>query len=230
MSRTSGRRAFTIALIGGDGSGKSSVARRLIEDSRFDLAYMYMGPSFSSASHLLPTSRAVLGLQRVRARSHPDRNPSSDSLESRNRPSSLPRFLVRSLLQYSEVLHREVRVRFALRRGDAVVFDRHILFEIWPTEHPTTAVERARNVYARLLRFTCRRPERTVVLIADPEVMLERKGETDRAYLERRNREWLEMAAADSTLVVVDANQDLDDVYRDVTALLATVCESDVVR
>lgn len=220
MSRASSRKAYTVALIGGDGSGKSSLARRLIEDPRFHFDYMYMGPSLSSASHLLPSSHLVLRIRRMRARGRPGLVPAPDSLESRNKPSSLPRFLARSLLQLSEVLHREVRVRLLLRQGRQVVFDRHILFEIWPIENPTTAVERARNVYARLLRFTCRQPEHTMLLIADPDVMLERKGETDTAYLERRNGEWLRMAAADPSISVVDANQCLDEVYRHVTTEL----------
>jgi thymidylate kinase len=220
MSVARGRKAHTVALIGGDGSGKSSVARRLVEDPRFEFTYVYMGPSLSSASHMLPTSRLVLRLKRVRARSTPDLEPASDLLESRDRPSSLHRFLARSVLQFSEVVHREIRVRLLLRRGVDVVFDRHILFEIWPIPEPATAFERARNTYARLLKATCRHPDRALLLVADPEVMLDRKGETDRAYLERRNNEWLEMAAADPSTSVVDANQAFDDVYVDVIAML----------
>ena len=222
MSKAVRPKGRTVALIGGDGSGKSSVARRLVDDSEFRFTYLYMGPSLSSASHLLPSSRVVLAIKRFR---HPDsaaRSLDSDTLESRDRPSSIARFLLRSLVQFSEVVHREVRVRFRLRRGIDVVFDRHVLFEIWPVEHPTAVLERTRNAYARLLRLTCRPPDRTLLLVADPEVMLSRKGETDTGYLERRNLEWLEMAAADPSMSLVDANRSLDEVYLQVHALVSS--------
>lgn len=212
--------ARTVALIGGDGSGKSSVARALVQDPNLSFTAMYMGPSLTSASHLLPTSRLYLRLKRLASRGRPEPRPHPDTLESRDRPSTLPRLIARSGLQLSEVVHREVRVRRMLRRDRDVVFDRHILFEIWPVDEPANRVERVRNRYAKLLRRVCRAPDLTILLIADPETLLARKGETDVSYLARRNDEWMAMAQDDPSVVVVDAGQSLEAVCAQVVGML----------
>jgi hypothetical protein len=52
-------RCRTVALIGPDGCGKTSVARLLLQTSRVSMKYLYMGLSIDSSNAALPTSRLV---------------------------------------------------------------------------------------------------------------------------------------------------------------------------
>jgi GTPase SAR1 family protein len=48
---------FTVALIGGDGAGKTTIANRLVEDLPFRVKYLYMGFSTISSNAALPTTK-----------------------------------------------------------------------------------------------------------------------------------------------------------------------------
>ena len=52
-------RFATIALIGVDGSGKTTVAKALLETCPLPLKYVYMGTSIESSNAALPTSRLI---------------------------------------------------------------------------------------------------------------------------------------------------------------------------
>ena len=60
------RRGFTLALIGPDGAGKTTVARRLAEVLPLPVTYLYMGVSPESSNLLLPTTRLVHAVRRAR--------------------------------------------------------------------------------------------------------------------------------------------------------------------
>ena len=50
----------TVALIGADGSGKTSVAKLLVERHPDKMKYLYMGSNFESSNVALPTSRLIV--------------------------------------------------------------------------------------------------------------------------------------------------------------------------
>ena len=56
------RAGFTVALIGPDGAGKTTVARALDSELPFPVAYLYMGVNPDSSNHLLFTTRVVHAL------------------------------------------------------------------------------------------------------------------------------------------------------------------------
>jgi hypothetical protein len=59
--------AFTVALIGPDGAGKTTVARRLEQTGlEVPVKYLYMGINADASNHLLPTTRLVRALKRAR--------------------------------------------------------------------------------------------------------------------------------------------------------------------
>lgn len=217
-----GRRRIgrTVALLGGDGAGKSTIAQLLVEDPELHFTAVYMGPSLDSASHLLPTSRVARWLKRVVGSKRSKTKPTSDTAAQRRRRTPLPRLVVRSVGQYSEVVHRELRVWVERRRGLDVVFDRHILHELSLYPDPATVSERFRNGYVRLLRMTCRRPDLTVLLHADPATLLARKGETDARYLRERNEGWRDQIENDASATIIDATTPLDEVYASVRRLV----------
>ncbi len=225
---------ITIALVGGDGSGKSTIARRLAADPSLGVKYIYMGPSLESASHLLPWSRLALRFKlarlRRRAGSKPSAStspPSTHTLEQRERPSSVVRFVLRSANQYVELLYRLAITRKYQRQGFHVVFDRHILYEISAPSNASGAMAWFRSRYVRLLGRTCPRPSIAVLLLASPQAMLDRKGETSLEYLARRNQGWIEMAARRPELVQVSADADPDEVYASVLELIGLPTATD---
>ena len=58
-SEKSKRRGFTIALIGPDGAGKTTLAEKLQRNLPFPIRYLYMGVSLESSNVTLPTSRLI---------------------------------------------------------------------------------------------------------------------------------------------------------------------------
>ena len=60
------RGGFTVALIGPDGAGKTTVARALEGALPFPVEYLYMGVNPDSSNHLLFTTRAVHAFRRRR--------------------------------------------------------------------------------------------------------------------------------------------------------------------
>jgi hypothetical protein len=57
-------KVFTVALIGGDGSGKTTIARKLEQSDRIPAKRLYMGMSAQSSDIALPTTRLVLYVKR----------------------------------------------------------------------------------------------------------------------------------------------------------------------
>src|SRR5206468_4969403 len=54
----------TVALIGADGSGKTTLARALERGGELPIQYVYMGVNGQAASHMLPSTRVLLALKR----------------------------------------------------------------------------------------------------------------------------------------------------------------------
>ena len=48
-----------VAVLGADGAGKSTVTARLVADLPYAVRRMYLGVGAESATHALPTTRAV---------------------------------------------------------------------------------------------------------------------------------------------------------------------------
>ena len=55
----------TVALIGADGAGKTTVARRLPDLLPVPVRYLYMGVSTDSSNVMLPTTRVTRRIKRA---------------------------------------------------------------------------------------------------------------------------------------------------------------------
>src|SRR5206468_11488099 len=54
---------FTVALIGPDGAGKTTVSRRIEQSLPVPVKYIYMGVNTDASNVMLPTTRAIHALK-----------------------------------------------------------------------------------------------------------------------------------------------------------------------
>ncbi len=72
----------TVALIGADGAGKTTIGHRLEKESTLPMKYIYMGENPESGNHTLPTTRMILKVKRALGKSsHDGWTARSDAVE-----------------------------------------------------------------------------------------------------------------------------------------------------
>jgi thymidylate kinase len=220
------RVGFTVALIGPDGAGKTTVARALEGALPFPVEYLYMGVNPDSSNHLLFTTRVVHALRRRRG-ARPDtagpRDPQeTDAVSSRGfarRNLRSARSFVRLANRLAEEWHRALLASLHRRRGIVVVFDRHFFADYFAYD---IAAKPRRTASRRLHGFILSRlypkPDLVIYLDAPADVLFERKGEGTVESLERRRREYLELGKVLDGFAVVDASRPVEAVTHEVAA------------
>lgn len=221
----------TIALVGLDGAGKTSVADGLATVCPLPLKYLYMGMSIESSNVALPTSRLA---HRIKVAQH----KRSLKLSSQPVPSEINLHgvehrvdrrgrvgaVARLLRRVSEESYRQLASWIYQWRGHVVLCDRHFLFDSLPppsARHvPRRATERLHNWF--LFRLYPR-PDLVVLLDAPPEVLYARKQEVPVDYLRTERGRLLKNLEYASEWVRVDASLPFDEV-------LATVNQAIVER
>ena len=224
------RSGFTVALIGPDGAGKTTVARQLEQVLPVPVKYMYMGVNPDSSNYLLPTTRAVQALRRRRGvkpdTSGPRDSRAPDPAVARGkvqRGLRSARSFVRLGNRLAEEWHRALVASRHRRRGSIVVFDRHFFADYYAYDVAAQPRRTAsRRLHGFILSRLYPRPDLVIYLDAPAEILLERKGEGTLESLERRRREYVELGRILEGFAVVDANRPLDTVTRDVAGTIET--------
>jgi thymidylate kinase len=101
--------------------------------------------------------------------------------------------------------------------GRVVILDRHV-YDSWISKTPDTAGKRFRK---RLFEGGFPVPDLVVLLDAPGEMLLKRKGEHTAEWLEGQRLAYLALKNRLPQMVVVDATQTLEQVQREVAALVA---------
>lgn len=224
---------MTVALIGGDGSGKSSLAELLLTEFPLPMKRIYMGANLESSNYALPWSRLALKIKKWRlarmAQRHKIVDPAyatTHHMAHRQRPTGLLRTVLRLANRLLEVVYRHLVSWGWQRRGYHVVYDRHFLFDTFLEEKngrfPPTPSQRVNQLYYWLLRHLFPLPDIIIFLQATPEVMVRRKQEATVAYLRERNAYWLRQGRAFPNFVCINADQPLRQVYEETAVLLLT--------
>jgi len=224
MSRRPG---FSVAIIGPDGAGKTTVSRRLATELPFPTYYLYMGDNAEAVNHSLPTTRFAARLRRRRGRPL-DAGPPDDRRLVAPRRSPINRVLrgtksvARAVNQMAEEWYRQGVAWRQQARGTVVLFDRHFFADYYAYDVVGKRGESSlgRSIHGFALRHAYPRPDVIVYLDAPPAVLFARKGEGTIESLARRRDDYLAMRDHVDHFHVVDADQPIAAVIRDVAAIL----------
>lgn len=208
----------TIALIGGDGAGKTTVARALVDSSVVPMRYLYMGILPTSANHALPTTRIAYRLKARESR--------RAGIEiSGGRYPSVERGLLgtwaRVLIRMSEEWYRQLVSWLFQLRGYVVIYDRHFVFEyeLNPTASQD-ALPLAERIHRWVLRRLYPRPDLVILLDAPSQELYRRKDEQSVDRLARLRTRYLARNDLVSDFVTVDTSQSLELVVAEVSGHL----------
>jgi thymidylate kinase len=222
-------RTFTVALIGPDGAGKTTVARAVADRIPLPTTYLYMGDNPEAVTHSLPTTRLAAALKRRMGRmpdkGPPDWRPAARKPRSRNplkRALRGTKSLLRTGNQIAEEYYRWFLSWRARRAGRIVLFDRHFFTDYYAWDVIGGRGERtlARRLHGAVLSRTYPKPDLVIYLDAPAELLLARKGEGTLETLERRRGDYLQLAPLLPAFVTVDAARPLDEVVAAVSGLI----------
>jgi thymidylate kinase len=223
--------SFTVALVGPDGAGKTTIGRRLEQELALPATYLYMGINAEASNRLLPTTRLLRALKR--ARGIDDAGGPPDPTAARPAPSGARRRAGRNLRNglrlantLAEEWHRALVAARCVRRGQIVLFDRHFFADYY--SHDIVANGKrplSRRLHGFALKRLYPKPDVVIFLDAPPHVLLARKGEGTVETLALRRNEYLRIARFTANFATVDATQSPGNVAADVAALIHRFAE-----
>ncbi len=219
---------FTVALIGPDGAGKTTIGHIIERELPLPVKYLYMGVNADSSNHLLPTARLARLIRRARGK-RDNRGPREHNLEASPTKGALRQMAssIKSILslanRLAEECYRQALAWYYKRRRFIVLFDRHYFPDYYAYDIIRDGRRRplAQRIHGLFLNHVYPKPDLLVYLDAPAEVLLARKGEGTRELLERRRGDYLQIAQVVKHFVVVDANRPQSAVARDVRACIS---------
>lgn len=222
----------TVALIGPDGAGKSSVMRRVAERLPVPMRTIYMGVNLEASTLMLPTTRLALEVKRRRG-GRPDMvgayvGDRKNGLARRSGILGAARSGLRLVNWMAEEWFRQTVAWAHQRRGRVVIFDRHFFCDYYASDVAGHRPDRlwTSRVHGAMLAHLYPRPDLVILLDAPAEVLHGRKGEGTVESLERMRRDYLALEPVVERFVRLDATQDLETLTTEVVAAIMGVVES----
>ncbi len=219
---------FTVALIGPDGAGKTTIARRLERAFPEQVKYIYMGVSADASNIMLPTTRLIHGIKRALG-APPDIAGPRDPGRVKPRPKGTVKRLTAGLRTSLRLINRlgdewfrQVIAWTYQRRGRIVVYDRHFFSDYYAYDIADSSQKRpfSQRIHGFILNRLYPKPDLTIYLDAPAEVLFARKSEGTLELLEDRRQQYLQLRELFGNFATVDATQPEEEVARNVTELI----------
>lgn len=219
---------FSVALLGADGSGKTTVSDALAERLPMRNKYIYMGTAIPSSNVTLPTTRLILYLKKRAHRNSTTRAKGEDFTEYSDVPRGRIGAALSTMNRVAEEWYRQIVAWIYELRGYVVIFDRHFIFE--HAAHARKLREQGPRLSDRIhlwqLYNLYPKPDLVLFLDAPAEVLMARKLEWSKERLEAHRREILELGSEMPDFVRIDATQSIDQVLADVIGEIKRVFDS----
>lgn len=216
---------FSVAIIGNDGAGKTTIANRLIEDQVFPCRYLYMGFSTLSSNMMLPTSYLA---RRYKIKEYQKRVAEmTDEERSKTTPShqlhhGAPKrgslwISIRFVNRMVEAIWRQLISWAYQGAGFTVLYDRHYFFDAARfVKTNLREMPWANRLEYKVFNDIYPKPDLVIFLDAPSNILFSRKGESTLETLDKRRNNIFMMADRFDNFIVVNAAQSLDKVYEDV--------------
>ncbi len=222
----------TIALIGADGSGKTTIAKKILENPPVKMKYIYMGLNIESSNYALPTSRLIhfLKVYRYKKKNNIKGKIKNLSIHTINEDRKEDTRGVlgatfRTLNRISEHLYRQLIAVFFQLLGYTILFDRHYLFDGAIDKVNNKNYRMSSRIYSWLLYNVLPKPDLTLFLYAPPKVLHQRKIETSLEYLEGKNKSLEYIGSNVKNFVKIDATLPLEEVLNIVNSHISKFCK-----
>lgn len=211
-----------VALVGGDGAGKSSIARELVSLSDGRARYLYMGMNPDSSNFSLPTTKLVFSLKKRSAGAANGGPVSLHTLE--NRKVERGRFFAagRLINRIAEESVRQVISWWYQLGGKTVIYDRHFFFDFWRMS-PVSGLRLSDRLHRWFLLRVYPKPDVAILLDAPSEILLSRKDEVPADYLEERRAAIIDAGRHVRRFEVVDASRSFEEVLGSVAEVIEDV-------
>ena len=219
----------TIALVGPDGAGKSTIGRKLEQISPIPVKYIYMGVNLESSNLVLPTTRLLLEIKRARGGRPDIAVGPHDASKARPRPKGLIKQVAAGLKSglrltnlIAEEWFRQTVVWYYTLRGYHVLQDRHFFFDYYAHDIANDDPHRplSSRIHGFMLNKLYPKPDFVIFLDAPTEVLFARKPEGTLAALEERRQEYIRLRDVVKAFAVVDVSQPVDEVAREISELI----------
>jgi thymidylate kinase len=226
---------FTVALVGPDGAGKTTIGRLLARELPLPVKQIYMGVNADASTMMLPTTRLILAVKRARGK-RPDLVASTG--RERGAPPARDRLRrglggvkagARLTVWLSEEWFRQVVAWYYVKaRRQIVVFDRHFFADYYAYDVVDDDRQRplASRVHGFLLDRVYPKPDLVIFLDAPADVLFARKPEASVEWLAGRREEYLRLADVLPHFARVDASRPPAEVAREVASVILRFRES----
>jgi teichuronic acid biosynthesis glycosyltransferase TuaC len=211
----------SVAIIGPDGAGKTTITRMLQGSSSLRLKYIYMGINTEASNYALPMSRFAEYIRRRDQNRNYDKSTAAGKAfqhrENENISLGAKLWAAGRLANYfAEEWYRQLLSWGYQTRGYIALYDRHFLFDFSLDGVDPDPPSFDRRLHRWFLSRFYPRPDLVIYLDAPAEVLFLRKREKSIEELERRRQAFIRQGMQVRNFVRVDATQSLDKVYAEV--------------